>query len=103
MTAEACPTCNWRSQSVDSPCPDPYHDKKRLDHLAAVTAPIWPVIGDIMPDDRLLLDPAPNGGWTVSVVATNQAIMPKVIGAYSSAQDLINALMDGLNVQRLAP
>lgn len=57
---------------------------------------MWPIIGVIGPDDSLILEPAPNGGWTVSSGVRQNMYVPKVIGAYTTAGDMIGALMVAL-------
>lgn len=60
-------------------------------------------IGDEMPrmissegEARLMLERAPNGGWVVSSAPENIGMMSKVFGAYSSTEDMLEALRKAL-------
>ena len=52
--------------------------------------------------DVLCLEQAPNGGWTIQARSSTHGMgeMPRMLGAYSSAEDLIDALSGALNVSR---
>ncbi len=51
-----------------------------------------PTIGVFKATDRLILQPAPNGGWIVSSHNGETGFRDEVIGAYGSASEMINAM-----------
>lgn len=55
-----------------------------------------PEIGVFKNTDRLVLSPAPNGGWTVSVFGRSMGDMDTMIGAYTDANDMLAALSGAL-------
>ena len=59
----------------------------------------FPAIDVFATDAPLVLEMAPNGGWIVSQVS-GRGIEPKKLGAYSSAQDMLDALSDALAAAR---
>jgi len=57
-------------------------------------------IGKIETDEPLILEQAPNGGWVVLQNSKDMRAAPPMIGAYSSAQDMIKALSVALLPQQ---
>lgn len=48
--------------------------------------------------DRLILDPAPNGGWVVSARQTDRPdYMPSMLAAYTNGDDLLADLTIALS------
>ncbi|WP_333846913.1 hypothetical protein [Phaeobacter italicus] len=45
---------------------------------------------------RLMLNPAPNGGWVVSKAPNDMGAIPETLGAYSSTEDMLEALRQAL-------
>ena len=56
----------------------------------------YPSIGVFKTDQPLQLKPMPNGGWVVSQGPADPGFMATDLGAYSSAQDMIQVLGDAL-------
>lgn len=52
----------------------------------------YPNIGDFSPSKGLLIEQVPNGGWVVRVNPESNTVIPDIIGAYSTANDMLSAL-----------
>ena len=46
--------------------------------------------------DVLMLKPAPNGGWVVGADKGDPGARPRTVGAFTDAQDMIDALSSAL-------
>jgi hypothetical protein len=55
-----------------------------------------PTIGVFKTTDRLILQPAPNGGWIVSSQNGGPEYRDELIGAYGSAAEMIAAMQAAL-------
>lgn len=55
---------------------------------------LW--IGPIDEGHPLVLERAPNGGWTVSAQSLSPGMMSETLGAFTSTQDLLAALRHSL-------
>ena len=53
-------------------------------------------IGTFSLDDRLVLTPFPNGGWVVSALEGASHLGSNDLGAYSTAEAMIDALSSAL-------
>lgn len=52
-------------------------------------------MGEFHAATALILEPAPNGGWTITQ-SQSQMERPKIIGAYSCAADMLEALRENI-------
>jgi hypothetical protein len=59
----------------------------------------FPEIAAFSTNEPIMIEMAPNGGWTVSQCSASGVIVPKTLGAYSSADDMLNALSNALIVR----
>lgn len=58
-----------------------------------------PFIAPVDATSSLQLVPAPNGGWVVHECSTDMRVASKIVGAFSSGADMLEALR-GLAVPR---
>ena len=56
----------------------------------------FPVIGVFTANEPIQIEMMPNGGWVVTQRDPDRGVMPSNLGAYSSAQDMIDALRHAL-------
>jgi hypothetical protein len=55
-----------------------------------------PAIGSFQISDNLMLKRAANGGWMVRTVSSHPAYEGEVVGAYTSADEMLDALRTAL-------
>jgi hypothetical protein len=55
-----------------------------------------PVLGNFGTGDSLILRPAGNGGWTVTAHSASEGFVGNLVGAFSSAKDMTDALSESL-------